>query len=94
MLPKIWHRILFDLNHRATSGKVEEELSAAFKENCFSVGYPIGNEEDFSAFALVPKALKRISGKGIQGKIDSSEEMMEGIRDTYPNVSGFATTLH
>lgn len=85
-------RISFDLNHRATFRKGrEEELSAAFKEIASVSDILIGNEEDFQLClgAKGPEA----GGKGIQGKIDSFKEMMEGIRDTYPNVSVFATTL-
>ncbi len=85
-------RISFDLNHRASfwSGR-EKELSAAFSEIASLSDILIGNEEDFQLCLGMqgPEA----GGQGIGEKIDSFKEMIDRVKEKYPDTSLFATTL-
>ena len=85
-------RISFDLNYRASfwAGR-EEELRASFCEIASISDVLIGNEEDFQLALGIqgPEA----GGKGISEKIEGFKEMIERVREAYPNVSVFATTL-
>jgi 2-dehydro-3-deoxygluconokinase len=85
-------RISFDLNHRATFWKGrEEELGAAFHEIGTLSDILVGNEEDFQLCLGVkgPEA----GGQDIAGKIDSFKEMIERVKEEFPQASVFATTL-
>ena len=85
-------QISFDLNHRASFWKGrEEELAAIFAEIASVSDILIGNEEDFQLCLGIqgPEA----GGKGITGKIDSFKGMIMRVREAYPNVSVYATTL-
>ena len=85
-------RISFDLNHRATFWKGrEEELSAAFREIGSLADVLVGNEEDFQLCLGVegPEA----GGEDIGGKIDSFKEMIDRVKQQFPNASVYATTL-
>ena len=85
-------RISFDLNHQATFWKGrEEELSEAFREIGSLADVLVGNEEDFQLCLGVegPEA----GGEDIGGKIDSFKEMIERVKQQFPNASVYATTL-
>ena len=85
-------KVSFDLNYRASFWKGrEEELSATFAEIAAASDILIGNEEDFQLCLKIqgPEA----GGKGIAGKIDSFKEMVERVKEAYPNATAFATTL-
>lgn len=85
-------KISFDLNHRATFWKGrEEELSAAFHEIGTLADVLVGNEEDFQLCLGVegPEA----GGEGIAAKIDSFKEMINRVKEQFPNASVYATTL-
>lgn len=85
-------RISFDLNYRASfwEGR-EDELRAVFSEIAAASDILIGNEEDFQLALGVrgPEA----GGKDLTGALDGFTEMIGRVRDAYPNVSVFATTL-
>lgn len=85
-------KISFDLNHRATfwAGR-EEELSAAFHEIGTLADVLVGNEEDFQLCLGVegPEA----GGAEIAGKIESFKEMINRVKEQFPNASVYATTL-
>ena len=85
-------KISFDLNHRASFWKGrEEELHNSFKEIASNSDILIGNEEDFQLCLGIqgPPA----GGEGLDQKIDGFKEMIERIKQAYPNASVFATTL-
>ncbi|MEE2734635.1 MAG: PfkB family carbohydrate kinase [Verrucomicrobiota bacterium] len=85
-------KISFDLNHRATFWKGrEEELSEAFHEIGTLADVLVGNEEDFQLCLGVegPEA----GGEDIAGKIDSFKEMINRVKEQFPNASVYATTL-
>ncbi len=85
-------RISFDLNHRASFWKDREgELTEIFREIASVADILTGNEEDFQLCLGVkgPAA----GGQGLAGKIEGFREMIMGVREKYPNVSTFATTL-
>ena len=89
---KYGSKISFDLNYRASFWKGrEEELSAIFAEIASLSDILIGNEEDFQLCLKIqgPEA----GGKGIAEKIDSFKEMVERVKEAYPNAYAFATTL-
>jgi 2-dehydro-3-deoxygluconokinase len=89
---KYGSKISFDLNYRASFWKGrEEELSAIFAEIASLSDILIGNEEDFQLCLKIqgPEAV----GKGIAEKIDSFKEMVERVKEAYPNAYAFATTL-
>ncbi len=84
--------ISFDLNYRATFWKDREaELRAIFKEIASVSDILVGNEEDFQLCLDIqgPEA----GGKDIAGKIESFKEMICKVKQLYPNVSVYATTL-
>ena len=85
-------RISFDLNHRASfwEGR-EDELHRDFAEIAGLSDILIGNEEDFQLCLGVegPEA----GGKDLAAKIDGFKGMIERVKQAYPNVSVFATTL-
>ncbi len=85
-------RISFDLNHRASFWKGREEaLSAAFKEIASLSDILIGNEEDFQLCLDIegPEA----GGEGIAAKIDGFKDMINRVKEQYPDTTLFATTL-
>lgn len=85
-------KISFDLNHRASFWKGrEEELHESFKEIAAASDILIGNEEDFQLCLGIkgPDA----GGEGLDSKIDGFKEMIERIKQAFPNASVFATTL-
>ena len=85
-------QISFDLNYRASFWKGrEDELSAIFAEIASISDILIGNEEDFQLCLKIqgPEA----GGKGISAKIDSFKGMIMRVKEAYPNVSVYATTL-
>ncbi|MHC4874710.1 MAG: sugar kinase [Planctomycetota bacterium] len=85
-------KISFDLNHRASfwEGR-EKELSEIFAEIAGVSDVLIGNEEDFQLCLGIegPEA----GGKDISAKIDGFKEMINRVKEAYPNASVFATTL-
>lgn len=85
-------RIAFDLNHRASfwEGR-QEELAAVFAEIAGLADILVGNEEDFQLCLGIkgPEA----GGKDIAAKIASFQEMIARVRQAYPQVSVYGTTL-
>ena len=84
--------ISFDLNYRASFWKGrEKELRDIFTEIASVSDILVGNEEDFQLCLGIkgPEA----GGKGLDEKIDSFKEMITRVKETFPNVSAFATTL-
>ncbi len=85
-------RISFDLNHRASFwlGR-EKELHEIFAEIASISDILIGNEEDFQLCLGIegPEA----GGKDIGDKIDGFKGMINRVRDAFPDVSVYATTL-
>lgn len=85
-------KISFDLNYRASFWKGrEEELRSIFSQIASRSDILIGNEEDFQLALGIqgPEA----GGKGLASKIDSFKEMINRVREAYPNATTFATTL-
>ena len=83
--------ISFDLNYRASFWENrEEELSAIFHEIASLADILVGNEEDFQLALHIPGP--ETEGKNVS-KLDSFKEMIERVREQYPNASVFATTL-
>jgi 2-dehydro-3-deoxygluconokinase len=85
-------RISFDLNHRASfwAGR-EDELHRDFAEIATLADVLIGNEEDFQLCLGV--AGPEAGGENLAAKIDGFQGMIERVKQAYPNVSVFATTL-
>ena len=85
-------RISFDLNHRASFwvGR-EEELHRIFKEIASISDILIGNEEDFQLCLGIegPEA----GGKDLGSKIDGFKGMINRVREAFPDVAVYATTL-
>ncbi len=85
-------RISFDLNHRASFwvGR-EKELHDIFAEIASISDILIGNEEDFQLCLGIegPEA----GGKDIGDKIDGFKGMINRVREAFPDVSVYATTL-
>jgi 2-dehydro-3-deoxygluconokinase len=85
-------RISFDLNHRASfwAGR-EEELHRIFKEIASISDILIGNEEDFQLCLGIqgPEA----GGRGLGAKIEGFKGMINRVREAFPDVSVYATTL-
>ncbi len=84
--------ISFDLNHRASFWKGrEKELASDFAEIASQADILIGNEEDFQLCLGIegPQA----GGEGLEAKIDSFKEMINRVKEAYPNTSLFGTTL-
>ena len=85
-------RISFDLNYRASFWKGrEEELRTIFSEIADLSDILIGNEEDFQLALGIrgPEA----GGKDIAARIDSFQAMIHCVKENYPGVKTFATTL-
>lgn len=85
-------KISFDLNYRASFWKGrEEELRSIFSQIASRSDILIGNEEDFQLALGIqgPEA----GGKGLASKIESFKEMINRVREAYPNATTFATTL-
>lgn len=84
-------KISFDLNYRASFWKGrEQELHDIFTEIASLSDILVGNEEDFQ-LCLGFKG-PETGGKDIS-KTDSFKEMIEQVRQEYPNVQICATTL-
>jgi 2-dehydro-3-deoxygluconokinase len=85
-------RISFDLNHRASFwvGR-EQELHEIFKEIASISDILIGNEEDFQLCLGIegPEA----GGKDLAAKIDGFKGMISRVKEAFPDVSVYATTL-
>ena len=84
--------ISFDLNYRASFWvKREKELREVFSEIAGLADILVGNEEDFQLALGIegPEA----GGVGLEKKIDGFKKMIERVKEAYPNVSVFATTL-
>ena len=85
-------KVSFDMNYRATFWKNrEKELRATFSEIASNADILIGNEEDFQLALGIegPEA----GGKDLSGKIDRFKELISRVKERYPNVSVFGTTL-
>ena len=85
-------KISFDLNYRASFWKGrEDELRKNFTEIASVSDILIGNEEDFQLCLGIqgPEA----GGKGIEAEIDGFKEMINRVKEAFPNASVFATTL-
>ena len=84
--------ISFDLNYRASfwAGR-EKELRDIFSQIAALSDILIGNEEDFQLALGIqgPEA----GGKEISDKINGFKEMIRRVKQAYPGVSVFATTL-
>lgn len=84
--------VSFDLNYRATFWKGREtELREAFHRIASVADILIGNEEDFQLCLGFegPEA----GGKNLSGKIDRFREMIDRVREKYPQAKMYATTL-
>jgi 2-dehydro-3-deoxygluconokinase len=85
-------RVSFDLNHRASfwQGR-EQELRNLFTEIAGIADILIGNEEDFQLCLGIEGP--EPGGKDVSAKIGGFKEMIERVKQAYPNASVFATTL-
>ena len=84
--------ISFDLNHRTSFWKGREKvLSEIFTEIASLSNILVGNEEDFQLCLGIkgPEA----GGEGLEEKIDSFKEMINRVKQSFPNTTVFATTL-
>ena len=84
--------ICFDLNYRASFWvNREQELRSVFSEIASLADILVGNEEDFQLALGIegPEA----GGTGLAEKIDGFKGMIGRVKDAYPDVSVFATTL-
>ncbi len=85
-------RISFDLNHRASfwEGR-EKELHEIFPEIASISDILIGNEEDFQLCLGIkgPDA----GGKDLGSKIEGFKGMINQVKEAFPDVSVYATTL-
>ena len=84
--------ISFDLNYRASFWvNREKELRDVFLKIAGLSDILVGNEEDFQLALGIegPEA----GGAGLDKKIDGFKKMIGRVKDAYPNVSVFATTL-
>lgn len=84
--------ISFDLNYRASFWEGRSaELGKIFSEIASVSDVLIGNEEDFQLSLGIegPEA----GGKDLSAKLDSFKDMIQRVKQTYPNASVFATTL-
>lgn len=85
-------RVSFDLNHRASFWKGrEDELRAMFVEIASLADILVGNEEDFQLCLGIqgPEA----GGKDVSSKLESFKAMILRIKERFPNVSLYGTTL-
>lgn len=84
--------VSFDLNYRATFWKGrEDELSAAFHQIAACADILVGNEEDFQL--CLGFSGPEPGGKELSSKIDSFKGMILRVKEAYPSVRIFATTL-
>ena len=84
--------ISFDLNYRASFWKGrEKELNSIFCEIAAASDILVGNEEDFQ-LCLGIKGPEE-GGRDLTGQIDSFREMIKRVKNSFPNVSVFGTTL-
>lgn len=85
-------RISFDLNHRASfwEGR-EKELHEIFHEIASISDILIGNEEDFQLCLGI--AGPEAGGKDLAAKIDGFKGMINRVKEAFPHVSVYATTL-
>jgi 2-dehydro-3-deoxygluconokinase len=84
--------ISFDLNHRASFWKNREnELSEVFKQIASRADILVGNEEDFQLSLGIEGPEQ--GGQDLSSKTDSFKEMIWRVRQVFPGVSVFATTL-
>jgi 2-dehydro-3-deoxygluconokinase len=84
--------ICFDLNYRASFWvNREKELREVFSEIASLADILVGNEEDFQLALGIegPEA----GGVGLDKKIDGFKKMIGRVKQAYPGVSVFATTL-
>ena len=84
--------IAFDLNYRASFWKGrEKELRGIFAEIAGASDVLAGNEEDFQLCLGIegPKE----GGKDLAGQIESFKQMIDRVKQAYPNASVFGTTL-
>lgn len=85
-------KISFDLNYRASFWKGrKEELKKAFIEIASLADILVGNEEDFQLCFEIDGPAE--GGSELENKMDSFKEMIQKVKQTFPNVSVFATTL-
>lgn len=85
-------RVSFDLNYRSSFWKNREtELRQVFSEIASLSDILVGNEEDFQLALGIegPEA----GGTGLAKKIDGFQKMIGRVKEAYPGVSVFATTL-
>ncbi len=84
--------ISFDLNYRESFWKNrEDELRNAFIEIAKLSDFLIGNEEDFQ-LALGIKG-PEVEGNDLSSNINKFKDMINKVKETYPDVKVFATTL-
>lgn len=85
-------KICFDLNYRASFWKGrEKELRAAFTEICSMADILVGNEEDFQLCLGIEGP--ETGGRDLQAKIQGFKDMIERVREKFPNAECYATTL-
>jgi 2-dehydro-3-deoxygluconokinase len=84
--------ISFDLNHRASfwEGR-EQELHEIFSEIAAISDILIGNEEDFQLCLGIEGP--EPGGKDLAAKIDGFKGMINRVKEAFPGVSVYATTL-
>lgn len=89
---KYGSRISFDLNYRATFWKGREsELCDVFAEIAGLSDILVGNEEDFQLCLGIEGPEE--GGKDLAGQMDSFKEMIDRVKQKFPNATCFATTL-
>ena len=85
-------KISFDINHRASFWvNREDELRYIFTQIAQVSDILIGNEEDFQ-LALGVKG-PEAGGEGLDEKIDNFKDMINAMKQSFPNVKLFANTL-
>jgi len=84
--------VSFDLNYRASFWKGrKKELGDIFRSIADTADILIGNEEDFQ-LALGIKG-PEAGGEGLSAKIDGFKNMIDRVKEAFPNARLFATTL-
>lgn len=84
--------ISFDLNYRASFWKSrEKELSNLFSQLARMSDILVGNEEDFQLCLGIKGP--ETGGKEISDQIENFKNMISQVKNDYPQVSVFATTL-
>lgn len=84
--------ISFDINYRASFwANRQEELKKIFSRIVEQADIMVGNEEDYQLALGIhgPEA----GGEAIGNKIDGFKDMISRVKEVYPNVSVFTTTL-